>query len=57
MERKDIIKDNRTGKIYFDTGIIRNFETVLATDLDFNSAKKKYPEIIDPKKNESTKTE
>ena len=44
--RKDVIKDNRTGKIYFDTGIVRNFETVLETNISLEKAKDKYPIIV-----------
>lgn len=46
MTKKDVIKDNRTGRIYFDSGMIRNFETVIDRDLIWDSALAKYPEII-----------
>ena len=45
--KKDVIKDNRTGKIYFDTGIVRNFETVLTENKTIEAAKKMYPSIIE----------
>jgi hypothetical protein len=44
--KKDVIKDNRTDKIYFDNGILRNFEEVLMTDVTFEEAKAKYPDVI-----------
>ncbi|WP_299116894.1 hypothetical protein [uncultured Winogradskyella sp.] len=43
---KNVIKDLRTGKIYFDDGIIRNFEELLEENISFDDAKKKYPNII-----------
>lgn len=46
MDRKDVIKDNRTGKVYFDSGMIRNFEEILLADVSWDAAKNKYPEII-----------
>ncbi|HZJ20581.1 MAG TPA: hypothetical protein VFD35_09565 [Pricia sp.] len=46
MKKKDVIKDNRTGRIYFDSGMIRNFETVIDHDMTWDSALAKYPEII-----------
>ncbi len=44
---KNVIKDIRSGKIYFDTGIIRNFETVLLENVTIEVAKEKYPDIIE----------
>lgn len=46
MERKDVIKDNKTGKLYFDNGMIRNFETLIDSDLTYEQALEKYPDII-----------
>jgi len=43
--KKDVIKDNRTGKTFWDTGIIRSFETILKKDITLEEAKKEYPEI------------
>ena len=47
MKTKNVIEDIRTGKIYWDDGIIRNFEKVLLTDVTIEQAKKKYPKIIE----------
>lgn len=44
--KKMVIKDIRSEKIYFDDGIIRNFEEVLEEEISLNKAKKKYPNII-----------
>lgn len=44
--KKDVIKDCWTGEIYFDTGIIRNFEQVLEKNVTLEKAKKKYPNIV-----------
>lgn len=44
--KRDVIKDNNTGKIYFDTGMIRFFETLLMKNVTITEAQKKYPDII-----------
>lgn len=46
VSKADVIKDNRSGLIYWDTGIIRIFETVLDKDLTKKQAIEKYPDII-----------
>ena len=45
--KKDVIKDLRTGKVYFDTGIIRNFEEVLMQNVTLERARENYPDIIE----------
>lgn len=46
MEKASVIKDTRTGTIYWDNeGLVRNFEKILESDIDFETAKKKYPNI------------
>ena len=45
-EKKDVIKDNQTNRVYWDTGIVRNFETVLLKDVTFEQAKKAYPHVL-----------
>lgn len=47
-EKKQVIKDLRNGKIFWDDGIIRTFEEVLEEEITWKDAKAKYPEIIDP---------
>ena len=49
-EKKDIVRDNRSGKVYWDTGLIRTFEKVLKEDVTWEDAKKEHPAIIDPHK-------
>lgn len=46
--KKSVIKDHRSGKLYWDDGIIRNFESVLHESITWENAKKKYPSIINP---------
>ena len=45
-EKANVIRDERTENIYFDNGIIRNFETVLMKNVTLKTAKKEYPNII-----------
>ena len=46
MEKQNVIKNNRTGKIYFDSGTVRDYETLLAEDMTWEEARTEYPEII-----------
>ena len=45
-QRKDVIQDLRTEKYYWDTGIVRNFEQVVAYNVTWNDAIAKFPECI-----------
>ena len=44
--RKNVIKDQRTKKHYWDNGIIRNFEEVLLYNTTWKEAKVQFPECI-----------
>ena len=46
--RANVIRDNRTQKLFWDDNeLIRNFETLLDTDITYQEAKEKYGDIQD----------
>jgi len=51
-----VIQDNRDGKLYLDSepAILRFFETEIETGITEDQAKKKYPGIIDVRRDTTT---
>jgi|TARA_R100001126_G_scaffold85574_1_gene54103 hypothetical protein len=44
--KKNVIKDLKTQKHYWDNGIVRNFEEVVAYSITWKEAIAKFPECI-----------